>query len=134
MWRNKKFIIVALLTIALLAGSIGGVVLAADDGNNSQPKAQGVDILEKVCAIYQQKTGVAIDQEALKAAFVQAQGEMQKEREQARLQSLVEQGKLTQEQADKYLEWWQSRPDVPFGFPGHGGFRGAGGPPCAPAE
>jgi len=133
MWRNKKVIIVAVLTIALLAGSIGGVVLAADDGDNSQPKAQGGDILEKVCAIYQQNTGVAIDQEALKAAFAQAQSEMQKEREQARLQGLVEQGKLTQEQADKYLEWWQSRPDVPFGFPGHGGFRGAGGPPCAPA-
>ena len=136
MWRSRKFIIVAVLAIMLLSASIGGIALAANNGDNSQPKAPDGDILEKVCAIYQQDTGVAIDQEALKNAFAQAQSEMQKEREQARLQYLVEQGEITQEQADKYLEWWQSRPDVPagFGFPGHGGFRGAGGPPCAPAE
>ena len=134
MWHSKKFIVVTVLAVVLLSGSIVGVALAANNGDDTQTKAPSEDILGKVCAIYQQKTGVAIDQEALKAAFAQAQSEMQKEREQARLQDLVEQGKITQEQADKYSEWWQSRPDVPvgFGLPGHGGFRGMGGPPCAP--
>jgi len=57
------------------------------------------------------------------------------------LQSLVEQEKITQAQADEYLNWWQSKPDVPlqFGFHGHGGFRGMGGMrgfgwPCPPTE
>jgi hypothetical protein len=133
MWHSKKFIVVTVLAVVLLSGSIVGVALAANNGDDTQTKAPSEDILGKVCAIYQQKTGIAIDQEALKAAFAQAQSEMQKEREQARLQDLVEQGKITQEQADKYLEWWQSRPDVPVGFGpgGHGGFPGIGRQ-CAP--
>ena len=133
MWQSKKFIIVTVLAVVLLSGSIVGVALAANNGDDTQAKAPAEDILGKVCAIYQQKTGVAIDQEALKAAFAQAQSEMQKEREKAHLQDLVDQGKITQEQADEYLKWWQSKPDVPvgFGFPGHGGFPGKGGP-CVP--
>jgi hypothetical protein len=133
MWRSKKFIIIAVLAAVLLAGSIGGVALAVGNGDDSQPKAPGEDLLARVCTIYQQKTSVAIDQAALKDAFTQARSEMQKEWEQARLQDLVKQGKITQNQADKYLNWWQSKPDVPFGFGfrGHGGFPGKGGP-CAP--
>jgi outer membrane murein-binding lipoprotein Lpp len=132
MWRSKKFIIIAVSAAVLLAGSISGVALAASNGDNSQSKTQGDDLLAKVCTIYQQKTGVTIDQAALKDAFAQAQSEMQKEQEQTRLQDLVKQGTITQEQADQYLNWLQSRPDVPIGFGsrGHGGFAGEGGP-CA---
>ncbi|MGA7676933.1 MAG: hypothetical protein WCA51_00960 [Dehalococcoidia bacterium] len=133
MWRSKKFIIIAVSAAVLLAGSISGVALAASNGDNTQPKALGTDLLAKVCTIYQQKTGVAIDQQALTDAFTQARSELQKESEQANLQGLVTQGKITQDQADKYLNWWQSRPDMPsgFGFRGHGGFPGMGGQ-CAP--
>lgn len=130
MWRNKKFIIVTVLAVVLLSGSIVGIALAANNGDDSQAKAPGEDILGKVCAIYQQKTGVAIDQEALKAAFAQAQSEMQKEREQARLKDLVEQGKITQEQADTYQKWWDAKPDAPFGFGPEVGPRGFGHRGC----
>jgi hypothetical protein len=132
MWRSKKFIIIAVSAAVLLAGSISGVALAADNGDNTQPKTLGTDLLAKVCTIYQEKTGVAIDQQVLKDAFTEARSEMQKEWEQAHLQDLVRQGKITQDQADKYLNWWQSRPDVPIGpgLGGHGRFPGGG--PCAP--
>jgi len=135
MWRSKKFIIVTVLVAVLLVGGIGGIAFAqTDNGVNNQSKAPVEDILGKVCAIYQQKTGVTIDQEALKAAFAQAQSEMQKEREQARLKDLVTQGKITQEQADAFQKWWDAKPDVSFGFgpelgPGGFGHRGCGGPP-----
>ena len=139
MWRSKKFIIVAVLTAVVLVGSIGGIVLAADNGDDSQPAARYQALLDRVCEIYQEKTGVTIDQEALKDAFAQAKGEMRAEALQNRLQSLVDEGQITQEQADEYLEWQQSRPDVPvqFGFRGHVGFRGMGGmrgfgAPCVP--
>ncbi len=77
MWLNKKLIIIAVSVAVLLVGSIAGVVLAAGNGNNNQSKAQGEDLLAKVCTIYQQKTGVTIDQAALKDAFTQAGKEMQ---------------------------------------------------------
>jgi len=183
MWRSKKFIIAAVLAAVLLAGSIGGVVLAADNGDDSQPKARCGALLDKVCEIYNanpDKPG-DIDCALLKDAFAQAASEMRPkalqnrgemkpedmpnrpemgpEAMKNRLQSLVDEGKITQEQARALQEWWEARPNVPtqeqadalkkwmearpdvpvgFGFPGgHGGFPhppGMGRPPCAPSE
>jgi len=139
MWRSKKLIVGVVLAAALLFGSLGGVALAADNEDDSQPGALFGALWDKVCAIYEEKTGDTLDQEALKDSFVQARSEMRAEALQNRLQSLVDEGQITQEQADEYLEWQQSRPDVPvqFGFRGHGGFRGMGGmrgfgAPCVP--
>ena len=142
MWRSKKFIAGVVLAAVLLAGSIGGVALAADNGDNdNQPGTSFQALWDKVSVIYEQKTGVALDQEALKDAFAQAQSELRTEALQSRLQDLVGQGKITQEQADQYLKWQQEKPDFPagFGFKGLGGFHGMGGMrgfggPCAPAE
>ena len=141
MWRRKKLIVVAVLVAVMLAGSIGGAVLAADNGDDSQPEARYGALWDKVSEIYEQKTGVALDQEALKDAFAQARSEVRDEALQNRLQNLVDEGKIAQEEADQYLEWWQSRPDVlnGFGFGGRGGFRGMGGAhgwggPCVPTE
>lgn len=118
MWRSKKFIVIALAAV-LLVGSAAGVVLAADNGDDSQPGALFGDLWDKVCAIYEDNTGDDIDPEALKDAFAQARIEMRDEVLQNRLQNLVEQGKITQDEADQYKEWWQARPDVAAGF----GFR-----------
>jgi hypothetical protein len=140
--RSKKLIIAAVLAGVLLLASLGGVALAQDNDDDSQPGAFFGALWEKVSVIYEQKTGDTLDQEALKEAFTQAQREVQTEAMQNRLQSMVEEGKITQKQADDYLEWQKAMPeDMPFkfGFGGHGGFRGMGGfrgfgGPCAPAE
>jgi hypothetical protein len=71
-------------------------------------------LLNKVATIYQQNTGVTIDPQQLETAFTQAQNEMQDEALQTWLQNLVTQGKLTQAQADEYLQWWQSKPNTPL--------------------
>jgi len=130
MWRSKKFIVITLAAV-LLVGSSVGVVLAADNGNDSQPGAQFGDLWDKVCVIYEENTSDDIDPEALQDAFAQARSEMRDEAMQNRLQNRVEQSDITQDEADQYLEWWQARPDVAaeFGCRGHGRFRGMGGPP-----
>jgi len=80
---------------------------------------------------------------------------MQDEALDSYLQELVDEGKITQDEADQYKAWWQARPDMePFrqqleewqqarpdiqlrfgfeggGFPGMHGMRGFGGR-CAP--
>ena len=96
MWRSKKLVIAVVLAAVMLAGGIGGVVLATDNGDDGEPEAKYEALLDRVGEIYQQNTGVALDQEALKDAFVQAQSEMQAEALETWLQSLVEQGKITQ--------------------------------------
>ena len=130
MWRSKKFIVIALAAL-LLVGSSVGVVLAADNGNEgeSAPVGDGA-LLDRVCQIYEENTGTTIDPKALQDAFAQARSEMRDEVLQNRLQNLIDQDKITQDEADQYLEWWQARPDVAAGFGcrGHGRFRGMGGP------
>jgi hypothetical protein len=133
MWRSKKFIIIAVLAAVALVGSIGGVALAqTGTGDDSQPAAQHQALLDKVCAIYEQNTGVAIKSEELQKAFDQARSEMQDEALNSYLQGLVDEGKITQEQADQYKAWLESKPevDVPLapGCPGLGMPRGFGGP------
>ena len=65
MWRSKKFIIISLAAI-LLVGSTVGVVLATDNGdeNGSSPQARYAALLDRVCAIYEENTGIIIDPEA----------------------------------------------------------------------
>lgn len=86
-------------------------------GNESQPGDQCEALLSKVVTIYEENTGVTIDVEQLKAAYTQAQAEMQTEALQSRLQDLVTQGKITQEQADEYMAWWNSKPDIGIDIP-----------------
>jgi len=133
MWKSKKFIIGALLATVVLVGGIGGAVLAqTGDEDVSQPVARREALLERVTEIYQENTGVAIDAQQLKDAFTQASSEMRIEALQSHIQDLVDQGKLTQEQADQYLEWWESKPDFPVrsGFRCRGGLQGRGQHDC----
>jgi len=139
MWRSKKFLLAAALAAVVLLGSLGGVALAqTGNSDNDQPVAQHQALLEKVCAIYEQNTGAAISSEELQKAFDQARSEMQDEALDNSLQGLVDEGKITQEEADQYKAWLESKPevDVPLapGFPGLGMHRGFGGPSGFPAE
>ena len=124
MWKNKKAILLAALAVAVLIGGIAaGVTFAqTENGDESQPKTQYEAFLDKVSEIYTQNTGVTLDPEQLKTAFAQAQTEMQNKAFQDRLQNLADKGIITQEQADQYLQWWQSRPDdIPLLGPRGGG-------------
>ena len=137
MWQSKKFIIVGVLAAVLLVGSVGGIALAnTGNGDQSQPEIRfgtlmpGVGgihkfntgesinctaLLDRVFEIYQEKTGVTIDQEVLKDAFAQARSEMREAALDSYLQKLVGLGKITQEQANQYKAWRHARPDIePF--------------------
>jgi dihydroorotase-like cyclic amidohydrolase len=129
MWRSKRFIIAMVLTAVVAVGSIGGVALAQDNEEEA-PAAEFGNLLERACAIYEDNTGVAIDQEAFREAMAQAQSEIQAAAMEARLDKMVENGVIDEAQAQEFLEWWESRPDVPLmaGMDGHGMLRGSGGP------
>jgi len=144
MWRSKKFVVIGLLAIVVLAGSIGGVALAqSGEGEDDSPQVRHEAMLDRVCEIYNEANPDAtIDPDALKDAFAQA-GEEQLAEAKAKMaeareafrQKLIDEGKVTQEQLDEFDAWIESRPDVtiPFGFEGRdsmprlGGFGGPGG-------
>jgi hypothetical protein len=120
----------------MVGASIGGVVLAADDTApaataTTTPPAVTTSsdaLLDKIIAIYQEKTGALLDKDALQASIEQARKEMRLADIQARLERMVAAGKLTQEEADQVLAWYQAMPDVLngkcFSLGGHG--HGAG--------
>ena len=123
MWKRKWFIPVVVVSVLLIGGVVGGVVVAqSDNTTNTEDQSQLADryqaLLDRVCGIYEEKTGVAIDQEQLKDAVKQVRSEMRDEAIENWLQNLVSKGEITQEEADQYLEWWQSRPDVTLPLPG----------------
>ena len=111
MWRSKKFIIIAVLTVLVLGGTLGGVAMAqANDEENNLPQTGNVSLLDKVAEIYEKNTGVAIDPQELKKAFTEA-GQAIRDKAQYRfLQKLVTDDKISQEQADQFSEWLDSRP------------------------
>ena len=122
MKKSKKFVIALALGAAILAGSLGGVVLAADNGDENESATRMEIMLDKVATNYFGLTGEELDIEALQSAFNQAQDDMRAEALQDRLDNLVADGVITQEEADEYSEWWQSKPDVSIGS----GLRGHG--------
>jgi hypothetical protein len=114
-------------------GDIAGEVIAAADDSSSitedqsQPSDRYHVLLDRACAIYEEETGVAIDSEQLRDALDRARGELRDEALETRLQKLVDEGKITQEEADQYLEWWQSRPDIELPLLGLGRCDSGGG-------
>jgi len=127
MWRSKKFIAIAVVVAVVLVGSIGGIVYAqSDNGDDSRPGIQHCSLLDRVCEIYEENTGVAISQQELKDAFAQARGETRDEALNRYRQRLVVRGEMSQDEADQYQEWWQSKPDIPLPRPFNrdSGFRG----------
>ncbi len=103
MGKITKFLLSSVLAATMVVGTAG--VALADDGQNSQGKQDG--LLARVAQI------LNIDVQKLKDAFKQAVTEMRTERQNTGLQNLVENGKLTQEQADQLKAWLDSKPDIP---------------------
>lgn len=114
MWRSKKFIFTALLTVVVLGGILGGFAVAhADDEDTSQPPGGDVSLLDRVAEIYEKNTGVAIDSQELQNAFNEARTEITSDARDRLHQRLIEEGMITQEQLDELEQWLGSRPDFP---------------------
>jgi len=132
MRKRKWFIPVVVASVLLIAGTVGGALVAGSDSSSTTDEQNQIAgryqaLLDRACAIYQENTGTVIESDQFKAALEQAQGELQEEALESRLQDLVENGDMTQEEADSYLEWWQSRPDIQAPLPGLGGPGPRGG-------
>ncbi len=114
MWK-KRWIVVPVTLVALALGVTGGVALAQEATEGDSPLQS---LASRVATI------LGLDEQQVADALEQASREMRDEAVQNKLNSLVESGRITQEQADEYLQWYQERPEsVRPGFGrGHGGF------------
>ena len=130
MWQKKKWIIVGgvIALVVVGAGITGGIAYAQSSGSsNSTTNNPGKALADRVADI------LKLDRTTVENAFAQAEKDMKNDAVKTYLDRLVQAGKMTQAEADKYLQWWQSRPQTPQGLnlpqmPG-GKFMGPGGFP-----
>ncbi len=123
---GRRWVLAGVLTMVVALGVFGGTVLARQA--RSGPSADSItagptghagtgpaDILERTA----EKLG--IDAEELKAAEGEARTELRQEAADARLEAyldrLVENGTLTEEEAEEYRMWYETRPSF---LPGSG--------------
>ncbi len=104
---KKVKILISALVIAVLL-TMGGVTMVMAEGEEEttpRPEASAKGLLERVADILE------IDTEDLIDAFKQAQQEMEEKAFINRLNQAVEEGRITREQADEIIKWWEQRPD-----------------------
>ena len=112
MWRSKKVIVGVVLAAIVLFASFGGVALAQTGNGEDETMANGQAVLGRICEIYQEKTGVAIDQEVLKKTVAQVMRWTRPEAVQDRLEKWVDKGCIKEDKADKLVQWFSSKPRV----------------------
>jgi len=112
---KRRWLVVTLIFAALALVITGGIVLA------QEPVTSGGSLAKSFASRVAAKLG--LDEAKVQGAFNQAARDIQNEAQQRKLDRMVTQGRLTQEQADQIKQWYQSRPEVLSpGFP----FRGYG--------
>ena len=137
MIKKRKWIFISVLAaVVVLAAGILGVAAYANSNNGTTTPSTQTDpqkvLADKVAAI------LGLDNATVEAAFTQAQTEIKAERqaanlkaEEARIDQMVTDGKLTAEQAAQYKTWLESKPNISIpGLNENGGFGRRG---CGPA-
>ena len=102
--KGIKIVLATGLVAVMLATSLPCVALAQE---SEAPQRQGA-LIARVAEI------LGVDQQKIEDAVKQARGELPKETPEVRLQELVANGTLTQQQADEIKAWMESKPaDIP---------------------
>lgn len=115
--KKRWLVIPAMAGLVVFALVAGGAVLAQTNGTEGDsPSSKFVSRVAEL---------LGVDEADVQDAFNQAAKEIQDEAIEQKLNKMVEAGRMTREQADEYIEWFQSRPEGLY--TGHfSGFKGLG--------
>ncbi len=100
MWKDPKFIVIAGLLVVLIAavGTLGGLALTRQNDDDQS---------RTIKVVLPENTANILENQHLSAA------ELMDKALDNYLDKLVEEDKITQEEADQFQAWWESRPDIP---------------------
>ena len=105
MSKRMKVLVATLAAVFLLA--VGGTAMVMAQDEEPAPEAGANGLLARVADIL----GV-VTEEQLADAFEQARQEMRQETFLRFLEKAVEEERITQQEADEFLEWWEQRPET----------------------
>ena len=111
--KRRWFLIPA--TVAVLVIGVLGFGVVAAQVSNDEAQSSMDRFTARVAKI------LGLDQDDVEAAMTQAKEELRDEAIQGKLDAMVAAGQITQEQADEYKAWLDSRPE---GLDGKGWFGG----------
>lgn len=107
MTKYMKFGLIAIA--ALTALSVGLTAVSFADSPEADTSSDGglrQVFISKVAGI------LGLEEEQVASAFIQARQEMREEFQQQRLQSAIDEGLITEAEAEQIQEWWDSRPQA----------------------
>ena len=107
MTKRLKIVVSVLVAVALLTVGGAATVMAQDEPVDEEPEVAPYSenrLLDKVAEI------LGITPEELISIFEQAKGELQEEAFISYLDQAVEEGIITQPEADEIAGWWLNRP------------------------
>ena len=114
--RLSILLIGTAVSVVAVVGAFAGIAAAqSNDGDGD-----GQSFVERVATI------LGISSDDVESAFEQATEEMHEERIDAKFAELVENGTLTQEEADAIKEWQDAKPEIEFSFEDADGERRRG--------
>ncbi len=131
---KKRGILAALLVGVLALAAIGGTIFAQTATPSGTPQPNNgssgsspqntiyQDFISKLASI------LGVNQQTVQNAVQQAAKQVQDDRMQQRLNQMVQNGQITQAQANQYLQWYESRPSFAGLGSGLGGFGRMLGP------
>lgn len=108
MSNRRKIIAGVLVATMALAGVLAGTI-SADDEGGATPRNNVLARVAEILGLPQADVENAFEQ-AMTEQREERQAEMQAARD-ARLQDLIDEGVLTQEQVDEWESWLEARPD-----------------------
>jgi len=104
---KRRWVLATLFVVVLTLALAGGAVMAHVNGTEGDSISN--TLASRVAVI------LGLDEAQVQEALEQAAKELRRERQdqasQQRLNRLVEQGRLTQQQADEQQEWFEARPE-----------------------
>lgn len=116
--KRKLALIGLVAVLGLSALGIGiNTAMAASDNSTDQSSAVVSDndtdqASRRDLFVSKVAEKLGLDEETVAAAMDEARDEMRLEAMEERLQQAVEEGAITQDEADQILQWEQSRPDA----------------------
>ena len=113
--KRRWFLIPA--TVAVLAIGVLGFGVVAAQVSDEDKQSSMDSFSARVAEI------LGLDQDDVEAAMTQAKEELRDEAIQGKLDAMVANGQMTQEQADEYKAWLDSRPEALDGKGWFGGGR-----------
>ena len=103
--NKKRWIVVSVAVVAFAIGVFTAGLVAGQETDST-----GKSFFARVAHI------LGLDEQTVEDAMRQARDEIHSERIAEKLESLVESGALTQEQADEYQAWLESKPEGIYEF------------------